>query len=215
MAKCYNGFTAENLTKTEDIITTWLSNWIDVNGGWVRKTTCDRTSWYYSALSNLHYNYYSAWRFVTKEDEHDLQSEDHPDLWNSKAPKTNAACNERKKVRMEGDIAILTQLTVSEDDLEDDCFEVETTASDVDDNTKRKKRKKRLTPFELSEIIVEKGIKTRAELLAFANMQKLEGKSDIAEFLANRGPRCCRDSKYSMGNEERATKTGEIEENPP
>ena len=87
-----------------------------------------------------------------------MQSEDHPDLWNSKAPKTNAACNERKKVRMEGDIAISTQLTVSGDDLEDDCFEVETTASDVDDNTKRKKRKKRLTPFDLSEIIVEKGI---------------------------------------------------------
>ena len=121
-------------------------------------------------FSNLHYNYYSAWRYVTKEDEHVLQSEDHPDLWNSKAPKTNTACNERKKVRMEGDIAISTQSTVSGDDLEDDCFEVETTASDVDDNTKRKKRKKRLTSFELLEIIVEKGIKTRTELLAFANM---------------------------------------------
>lgn len=46
-----------------------------------------------------------------------------------------------------------------------------------------------MTPFELSEIIVEKGIRTRTELLAFANKQKLEGKCDIAEFIVNRGPR--------------------------
>ena len=49
--------------------------------------------------------------------------------------------------------------------------------------------KKRLTSFELSEIIVEKGIRTRTELLAFANKQKSEGKCDIAEFIVNRGPR--------------------------
>ena len=46
-----------------------------------------------------------------------------------------------------------------------------------------------MTPFELSEIIVEKGTRTRTELLAFANKQKLEGKCDIAEFIVNRGPR--------------------------
>ena len=46
-----------------------------------------------------------------------------------------------------------------------------------------------MTPFELSEIIVEKGTRTRTELLAFANKQKLEGKCDIADFIVNRGPR--------------------------
>ena len=34
-------------------------------------------------------------------------------------------------------------------------------------------------------IIVRKGIKTRTELLAYANKQKLEGKSDVAEFIVN------------------------------
>ena len=48
-------------------------------------------------FSDLHYNYYSAWKYVTKEDEHVLESNDHPDLWNSKAPKTSTACSERKK----------------------------------------------------------------------------------------------------------------------
>ena len=41
----------------------------------------------------------------------------------------------------------------------------------------------------MSEIIVEKGIKTRTELLALANEQKMEGKTDIAEFVVNRGPK--------------------------
>ena len=40
----------------------------------------------------------------------------------------------------------------------------------------------------MSEIIVEKGIKTRTELLALANEQKMEGKTDIAVFLVNWGP---------------------------
>ena len=48
-------------------------------------------------FSDLHYNYYSAWKYVTKEDEHVVESNDHPDLWNSKAPKTGTACSVRKK----------------------------------------------------------------------------------------------------------------------
>ena len=46
-----------------------------------------------------------------------------------------------------------------------------------------------MTSFELSELIVRKGMKSRIELLAYANEQKLIGKSDIAEFIVNRGPR--------------------------
>ena len=34
-----------------------------------------------------------------------------------------------------------------------------------------------------------KGMKSRTELLAYANKQKAEGKFDIAEFIVNRGPR--------------------------
>ena len=46
-----------------------------------------------------------------------------------------------------------------------------------------------MTSFELSELIVRKGMKSQTELLAYANEQKLIGKSDIAEFIVNRGPR--------------------------
>lgn len=51
---------------------------------------------------------------------------------------------------------------------------VETGIAENENNSKCSKRKKQLTPFELSEIIVEKGIKSRTELLAFANMPKMK-----------------------------------------
>ena len=50
-------------------------------------------------------------------------------------------------------------------------------------------KKKHLTSFQLSEIIVEKEIKTRTELLFLPNEQKMEGKTDIAEFVVNWGPK--------------------------
>lgn len=50
-----------------------------------------------------------------------------------------------------------------------------------------KEKKKRISSYEMSGIIVAKNIKTRIELLALAREQKLEGKTDIAEFIVNRG----------------------------
>ena len=36
-------------------------------------------------VSHLHYNYYSAWKYVTKQDKQFLENNDHPNLWNSKS----------------------------------------------------------------------------------------------------------------------------------
>ena len=55
-------------------------------------------------------------------------------------------------------------------------------------DSKGKKRKRRLSSFELSEIIVAKEVKTRMQLLAYTNNQKCERKNVIAEFIINRGP---------------------------
>ena len=51
----------------------------------------------------------------------------------------------------------------------------------------RKRQGKTLSIFDVSQLAVEKGIKTRLELAALANHQKREGKTDLAEFIANRG----------------------------
>ena len=50
-------------------------------------------------FSDVHLNYYSAWKYVTKKDEHVLHSNDHLDLWNEKPPKTSRACPEKKLTR--------------------------------------------------------------------------------------------------------------------
>ena len=50
-----------------------------------------------------------------------------------------------------------------------------------------------MTSYELSEIILAKNIKSRTELLALAREQKVEGKTDIAEFIVNRGAKVVAD----------------------
>ena len=50
-----------------------------------------------------------------------------------------------------------------------------------------RKRKNRLSIYQVSQIAVAKGIKSRLELLVLASHQKKEGKEDLAEFIANRG----------------------------
>ena len=44
---------------------------------------------------------------------------------------------------------------------------------------------KRLTNFDVSELILEKKIKPRLQLLALANTQKTAGKTDLTQFVLN------------------------------
>ena len=48
-------------------------------------------------FSHRHVNYYSAWLYTTKEDKEFLQSSNHPDLVNSRPPKTMSASQARMK----------------------------------------------------------------------------------------------------------------------
>ncbi|KAK2559142.1 hypothetical protein P5673_018267 [Acropora cervicornis] len=98
-------------------------------------------------FSDLHYNYYSAWKYVAKEDEHVPESNDHPDLWNSKAPKTSTACK-------------------SDDDLHEDSSEAAEKKSADEKERKSKKRKKRLEgKCDSAEFIVNRGPRVVAEVL--------------------------------------------------
>ena len=58
--------------------------------------------------------------------------------------------------------------------------------------SKRLAKRKRIrcsSCYEVSNIILEKKIQHRSELLALASIQKAEGKTDLAEFVMNRGNR--------------------------
>ena len=106
-------------------------------------------------------NRYSAWRYTTKEDSSSLQSTNHPDLRNDGAPiTTNASCALRERRFREGD---------------------------EDTSNKKGKRMRSLSIFDVLQIAVERQIKTRLELKALASQQKREGKTDLAQFIANRG----------------------------
>ena len=108
-------------------------------------------------FSGNHSNYYSAWKYTTKEDNKFLQSPNHPDLANSKPPQTLQASQSLiESGRKLGKSA-------------------------------RKRKRARLSIYNVSQLVVAKGIKTRVELLALACQQKKEGKEDLAEFIANRG----------------------------
>ena len=133
-------------------------------------------------FSNKHSNYYTAWAYVTKEDECYLESPNHPDLKNEGPPRTMNA----SQALLDRTRGLESQETVSEQD---------TSCSGGSDEESRprqpvkKSRHSRLSVFDVSEIAVGKGIKTRTELLALANGQKQEGKTDLAEFISNRGPK--------------------------
>ena len=73
--------------------------------------------------------------------------------------------------------------TDSSEQRDDNNFVIEEDVSGDENKSSSKKRKKRLSSIQLSEIIVEKDIKTRTELFEFANKQKLEEKFDGQEKL--------------------------------
>ncbi len=88
-------------------------------------------------FSSAHHNYFSAWEYVTKSDPDYLQSPGHPDLTNGEPSRTDSA-------------SVATATGRDESDSEGD----ETTSKNL------RKRKKRMTSLQVSEIIEARLIKT-------------------------------------------------------
>ena len=132
-------------------------------------------------FSDRHANYYTAWSYVTKEDLSAEESEGHPDLNTSKGPATMNAHVARHRSRK---TKVRESLKEREGN-DEECIESDQTTDEC--QPKKQKKRKRLSAFEFSQIIVEKGLKNRTDALAFAFMQKNEGKTDLAEFIINRG----------------------------
>ena len=109
-------------------------------------------------FSNNHDNYFTAWRYTTKEDREFIQSDNHPDLNNSEPPQTAQATHQRR-ARGSGKAS----------------------------KAPKSRRKRQLSVYEVSQIIVMKSIKSRLQLFALAQEQQCEGKTDLAQFILNRG----------------------------
>lgn len=109
---------------------------------------------------------------MTKHDKEYAQSTNLPELCNSNKPRTSAPNRARKTsaaLREEGD----DQLS--------DCSD--------EGSTSKKRRQKKLTTFEVSQISTKKDIKMVRELQSLTYEQKKQGKTDLAEFLINQSPR--------------------------
>lgn len=163
---------------------------LDRNQRWLSSKEFLRNEYGINAnYSSKHHNYYSAWTYVTKEDENFIESAGHPDLKNASEPKTSAASRAKRNNKHKRKAA--NENHSDEDDQESDDDK------DTDMRTSRRsastRKRKRLTTFEVTEIIVEKNVKSLVELQALAHQQKKEGKTDLVEFLVNRTPRAVAD----------------------
>ena len=135
---------------------------------------------YSSYTTTCHHNYYSAWLYVTKSDREFKESSGYLDLRNRDEPRTDLASKGRR------------QSARREDDTEQGGDGDETPNSDgsePDRNESNNLRKRRLSAFEVSKIVAQKGIKSVTELQALASEQQSAGKTDLAEFIVNRAPR--------------------------
>ena len=116
---------------------------------------------------------------MTKQDKEFVQSPGHLDLSDG-PPKTTRAsfANRPHSTGSHGTEPVADDSSDSNEESSQDHRQ--------EKNTKTN-RKKRMSSYELAEIVVAKRIKSYTELLAFAREQKLEGKTDVAEFVLNRG----------------------------
>ena len=124
-------------------------------------------------FSSLHHNYYSAWKYVTKSDQQYLQSTGHPDLTSSFPPPTEAAS-----------LAVAHAPPTSTT-----AHVAEGSGGGRSSGVGGGKRKPRLTLFDVSQLVVQKNLQTRLQLLTFAEQQKCAGKDDLARLIVNRGSR--------------------------
>ena len=142
--------------------------------------------------SNAHHNYYSAWCYVTKEDTEYLQSEQHPRLAQDTQPRTNPASQRRHSRQRRS----RNRITPSRDGIEsgDEQEPQDDTSSNGGRRTTRSaSKRKRMSGFEVADVIIKENVRSLLELQALASEQKTEGKTDLAEFLFNRTPRAVAD----------------------
>ena len=126
---------------------------------------------------------------MTKSDEDYVQSDEHPRLQDAANSKTSNASQARckRKTKPPARYSVAQESTLEDED----------EIGEGPSSGRKNKRKRRMTAFEVSQIIVEGNIKSLTELQALALEQKGEGKTDLAEFLINRNPRTVADVMQS------------------
>ena len=113
-------------------------------------------------FSAIHSTYYSAYKYTMKKKAEPLLSDNHPDLNNNNCePQTEKAIRERKRKGKQTEIGARIE----------------------------KAARKRMSIYDVTQVIQTCGISSRLELVALTVQQNRAGKSNPAKFIANRGQR--------------------------
>ena len=133
----------------------------------------------YIHFSKQHRNYYSAWLYTTKDDEHFIQSAGHPDSTNSGPPSTMAASQARAKrqqpVADVHDSATDTTSGRGEGEAVEEIAHEDSCSQMMGETSVKRKRSKHLSCYGVSNII-EKKMKNRTELLHSRTPKSLKKK---------------------------------------
>ena len=133
-----------------------------------------------------------------------VESEGHLDLKNSEGLSTLQAhiANRNRRVKHDSKLQVAEQASTDNLDESDEC-------PDETDSKKRGKKRKRLSAYQVAEIVLSKRLRNRTKLLAFSNQQRQEGKTDLAEFIVNRGKKAVNEVIATAWELESAQKTHE------
>ena len=127
-------------------------------------------------FSDKHYGYYAAYNYAVKYDKEPFLSPGHPNLPDAKYPKTKI-CSQ----------ALRRSTALKRKSLQNESEPTPSTSGVS--SSQGSKKMKRLSNFEVSEYLLKNSIKNDTELLALANVQKEEGKTDLAEFILKKTPK--------------------------
>ena len=108
-------------------------------------------------FSAIHANYYSAWQYVTKEDSAFIQSVGHPDLTNYHLPRTNLASVTNHSRRRKKQSSALDEV-VKDTLYGNDKAKLESINNKEHLPNSEKRKKTRMSSYELSEIVVAEKI---------------------------------------------------------
>ena len=141
---------------------------LDRNQRWLRAKNYLNEKYGISVhFSSVYANYYTAWKYVNKDDEYSIESEGHPDLNNSEGPSTSKAYMANRNRRIQRDC----KQQFAEQNNTNNVEQIDE-SPDETESKKRGEKRKRLSAYEVSEIILSKRLRNRTELLAFSTQQR-------------------------------------------
>ena len=140
------------------------------------KETVTKTHGVVLNFSDKHDNYYSAYKYICKSDPNVYHSKHHPDLRDVSFPQTKKSTQSLRKRSLER----------RNSKSNGECSSTTNSESSV-------KKTKRLSNINVADFITKHNIKRDIELMSLANARKLEGLTDLAEFIYNRSPKAITD----------------------